>query len=233
MATGKKSFILYADLITSFKHLSKEDVGELFIHILEYVNDMKPVSKNGMVNLAFEPIKNQFKRDLEKWDNIKEKRSLAGKKSAELRANKRQQDTTNPTSVESVEQNPTNTTVTVNDTVTVTVNDTVIKKKEEKKSFNFRKSLIDLNVSEDLALGYLEIRKKRKSPNSEVAFNILKNKIKNSKFTPSEIITTMIDRNWLSFKDDWIEREFSKNNFNKQPDQNKGLPTLSFGTNRD
>ena len=78
-----------------------------------------------VIELVFEPIKQQLKRDLLKWEGIKGKRSDAGKESARLRALKAQQNSTNPTSVESVQQSSTNPTVSVNDNVTVNVSDTV------------------------------------------------------------------------------------------------------------
>lgn len=85
MAKDKKSFVLYADLIHTVKKLPKEDAGELFMHILEYVNDLNPDTENPLVDIAFEPIKRQFKRDLKKWEGIKDKRSEAGKKGANKR----------------------------------------------------------------------------------------------------------------------------------------------------
>lgn len=131
MAKDKKSFVLYADLIHTVKKMSREDAGELLLHILKYVNDENPETENVIVDLTFEPIKQQFKRDLKKWEITLEKRSDAGKASAEARrvAKLNQQNPTNSTHVESVQQTATN--PTVNDTVTVTVNDTVtvIKKK--------------------------------------------------------------------------------------------------------
>ena len=68
-----------------------------------------------LLNIAFEPIKMALKRDLKKYEQIKEKRSLAGKKSAE----QRQQNSTNSTSVESVQQTSTNPTVSDSDNVSV------------------------------------------------------------------------------------------------------------------
>lgn len=104
MAENKKGFVLYADTLHTVKHLTNEQAGELFKHILLYVNDEEPVSDNPIVNIAFEPIKQQLKRDLKKWEDIRKKRSEAGQKSAEARKNR----PTNLTSVESVEQKPTN-----------------------------------------------------------------------------------------------------------------------------
>ena len=120
MAVDKKSFVLYSDIIHTIKHLTDEQKGRLFIHILEYVNDENPITEDVITNLSFEPIKQQLKRDLKKFEAVKEKRSLAGKKSAEQRA---EQKSTKSTSVKSVQQSSTNPTVNVNDNVNVTVND--------------------------------------------------------------------------------------------------------------
>ena len=120
MAEGKKSFVLYADLLSVVDKMPDDKAGELLKHILRYVNDLNPETDDLLVQVAFEPIKNQLKRDLKKWEDLKVKRSEAGKRSAEVRAKKDQQKGTNPTSVKSVEQSSTNSTV--NDTVNVTVN---------------------------------------------------------------------------------------------------------------
>ena len=119
MADNKKSFVLYCDIIKTVDILPNETAGELFKHLLSYVNDEEPKTDNMLVKLAFEPIKQQLKRDLEKWEEIKVKRSEAGKRSAAKR-NKSQQNQQVSTSVESVEQTSTN--PTVNDNVNVTVN---------------------------------------------------------------------------------------------------------------
>ena len=88
-----------------------------------------------VVEVAFEPIKQQLKRDLVKWDEIREKRSEAGKKSAQAKKNKLQQNQQVLTSVKSVEQ--TSTKSTVNDTVNVTVNDNVINNISPTKSLGY------------------------------------------------------------------------------------------------
>jgi len=130
MANDKKSFILYTDLITVVEKLIIKDrdnktnySGELFYHILQYVNDQDPIPIDFIVEMAFEPIKLQLKRDLKRYENIREKRSEAGK----ISAKNRQQIPTNSTLVESVQQCSTNPTVTVNDNDTVNgnVTDTV------------------------------------------------------------------------------------------------------------
>ena len=108
MAENKTSFILYSDQRSLINLLSDEQAGVLLKHIFAYVNDENPINTDQLINVVFEPIKQQFKRDLVKWERTKEGRSAAGKASAEARRiNKAQQSLTNPT---------------VNDNVNVNVN---------------------------------------------------------------------------------------------------------------
>ena len=88
MAENKKSFVLYSDIIHTVKHLTDEQKGKLFYHILKYVNDENPTSDDVVINLAFEPIKQQLKRDLIKFEKKRKQYSDAGKKSAEARKTK-------------------------------------------------------------------------------------------------------------------------------------------------
>jgi hypothetical protein len=68
MATDKKSFILYCDLIHTVNKLPDETAGKLLKHILAYVNDLNPETEDLLVEVAFEPIKQAMKRDLKKWE---------------------------------------------------------------------------------------------------------------------------------------------------------------------
>ena len=113
MAENKKSFVLYCDLLTSISHLTNEEKGILFQHLLEYVNDMNPVLEDRLILTAWKPIEIQLKRDLIKFEEVREKRSEAGKKSAELRSVKNKP--TNLTSVKNVKHRSTNPTDNVND----------------------------------------------------------------------------------------------------------------------
>ena len=80
MATNKKSFVLYTDIIETVKQLDNEKAGELFKHILSYVNDEDPVTDDVIINLVFTPIKLSLKRDLKKYDKYIKKQSENGKK---------------------------------------------------------------------------------------------------------------------------------------------------------
>lgn len=135
MAEDKKSFLLYSDLIQTVKKLNDNQAGVLFKTILEYVNDLNPEPDDLLIEIAFEPIKQQLKRDLKHWETIKGKRSEAGKASAEAKkiAKEQEQKSTKSTSVESVQQKSTKSTVNDNVNVTVNVNDNVTVNEEQKK----------------------------------------------------------------------------------------------------
>ena len=71
--------------------MPNDKAGELIKFIFSYVNDENPVTEDLIINLAFTPIKQQLKRDLIKFEQIKDKRSEAGK----VGANKRWQNIAN------------------------------------------------------------------------------------------------------------------------------------------
>lgn len=79
MAEGKKSFLLYCDLIHTVRKMPDEKAGQLLKHILEYVNDNNPQSDDLLLQLVFEPIKQQLKRDLDKWEVEINRKSNSGK----------------------------------------------------------------------------------------------------------------------------------------------------------
>ena len=80
MATEKNSFLLYCDTIHTIEKLTDVDAGQLLKHILRYVNDKEPVTKNPLVEIAFEPIRQSLKRDLVKYENIRTRNSENAKK---------------------------------------------------------------------------------------------------------------------------------------------------------
>jgi len=76
MAKDKKSVLIYCDLIHTVKHLPDELAGRLFKHLLAYVNDEDPQTDDVILKIAFEPIKQQLKRDLQKYNNIFERNKI-------------------------------------------------------------------------------------------------------------------------------------------------------------
>lgn len=111
MAENKKSFVLYTDSQGLVNQLPDDVAGRLFKHIYAYVNDEQPITEELLLNIAFEPIKMQLKRDLTKWKTQLEQRKQAGLKSAEVR--KRNATKTNERSISSTDN--VNVNVNVND----------------------------------------------------------------------------------------------------------------------
>ncbi len=68
MAQNKKSVLLYCDIIHTVEGLSDEEAGNLFKHYLRYINDLNPCAETRLTALLFEPIKQNLKRDLKKWE---------------------------------------------------------------------------------------------------------------------------------------------------------------------
>jgi Family of unknown function (DUF6291) len=79
MADNKNSFVLYCDIIHVVDKLPNEKAGELFKHILKYVNDQDPKTDDLITNISFEPIKQSLKRDLNKWADSVEAKSVNGR----------------------------------------------------------------------------------------------------------------------------------------------------------
>ena len=140
MADNKKSFILYADLIHTVKKMPPEKAGELLLTILEYVNDNNPEILDPYVDIVFESIKQQLKRDLEKYEGKKKQWSDAGKRSADLKKEKKIQRT-----LTTVEGRSTDSTVSGSGSVSVndSVNEIYKEKDHLRITWNEMNKLID------------------------------------------------------------------------------------------
>lgn len=87
---GKRSFVLYADILHTLELLSDQQAGILFKHLLRYVNDKDPELDDPLIKVVFEPIRQSLKRDLERWDQTRAKRSEAGKLGAQAKKQNKQ-----------------------------------------------------------------------------------------------------------------------------------------------
>lgn len=125
MAENKTSFILYCDLINIVEKLPDEQAGKLFKLILDYVNDKNPVVDDLLLQVAFEPIKQQLKRDLLIWEERRKARSEAGKQGNLKRWGDKENRKTSQCDKENrkTSQEVAKIAVTVNGTVNGTVND--------------------------------------------------------------------------------------------------------------
>ena len=75
----KKSFVFYLSWRSAINLLNDSQKAELLNAIFDYVAGEPVFINDGGVNICFEFIKSDLERDLEKWENIKNKRSEAGK----------------------------------------------------------------------------------------------------------------------------------------------------------
>ena len=243
MAENKKSFVLYSDLIHNIDHLTNEEKGLLFQHLLEYVNDMSPILEDRLLVTAWKPIERQLKRDLQKFEDVKDVRSGLGSlgnlkrwnldlytkvKENELTIEKalliaKGRKASLGDSLPSLKsQSIANVADSVNDNVNVNVNvnENEINNKTNTR-FNFRKSLIDLGANKELASEWIKVRKTKKATNSKTAFNNFEKETKKSKYSIDEILKVCVVKSWSGFKSSWdledsIDKEAIRNPSNEE-----------------
>ena len=122
----KKSFILYNDLIDVVDELDDNQSGLLFKAILKYQKGELlelPVSLRPVFSL----IKSQFRRDTEKWEEIKLKRAEAGSRGGKQKVANASKSKQKVANASKSKQTLANLAVNVNDNVNVNVNENVNK----------------------------------------------------------------------------------------------------------
>tara|TARA_R110000823_G_scaffold238640_1_gene363955 strand:- start:1711 stop:2406 length:696 start_codon:yes stop_codon:yes gene_type:complete len=218
MAENKKSFLIYSDTINNIEHLTNEEKGILFQHLLEYVNDMNPILEDRLILTAWKPIETHLKRDLKKWTDKAPQRSDKARKAGLASAKARELKGTKSNSLVENELNPTKSTVSVNVNVNDNVND-ILLEKETKGKFNFKKDLIDLGFKDTLVDDWLIVRKNKKASNTKTSFKAIKNQIEKTKIDKDLILEMHVEKSWSGFKVEWYENESKKiNNNNSNQD---------------
>jgi hypothetical protein len=89
--------------------------------------------------------------------------------------------------------------VDVNKPIEHLTNETIIKK------FDFFKSLLEIGVSEKIALDWLKVRKDKKASNTETAFDKIKREIDKTGLEANECIKIAVEKNWRGFEFEWIK----------------------------
>jgi hypothetical protein len=158
MAENKKSVLLYCDIIHTVKELSNEEAGKLFKHYLEYINDLNPTSDR-LTELLFEPIKQNLKRDLKKWED----KSIKNREIANIRWQKKDAIECERIKKDAIYADK--------DTVTVTVTDKVTVK--DKISKDIYRSFAHLKLS------FLEFDKLKAAGYSQIQIDNILNQIEN------------------------------------------------------
>jgi len=120
MAENKKSVLLYCDIIHTVEELDDVDAGLLFKHYLRYINDQNPEPPSKLIKIVFEPIKQNLKRDLKKWEQKSHKNS----ENAHIRWNKENANASDRIKSDANHADKDTVKVTDTDTDTVNVNET-------------------------------------------------------------------------------------------------------------
>ena len=75
------------------------------------------------------------------------------------------------------------------------------------KRFDFKKSLIEIGVSPEVADDWMQVRKTKRASNTETAFKRIKNEIDKSGLSANECITIAVARSWQGFQADWVANQ--------------------------
>ena len=217
MAEDKKSFLLYTDLIHTVNKMPNDKAGELFKHILSYVNDLNPETEDLIIQLTFEPIKQQLKRDLLKYKESIIDKSNAGKLGNLKRWHKdlydkvinNQLELDNALNIaenrkvshtDNMQSQPI-AKIAVNDNVNVNVINNI----KDINTFDFKKSCISLGIQEDIINDWLIVRKGKKASNTQTAFNLIKSELSKTTLPANECIKIAVQNSWSGFKADWLK----------------------------
>lgn len=90
------------------------------------------------------------------------------------------------------------------------ISPTEIINKEKDVRFDFKKSLLEIGVSPQVAEDWLKVRKAKKVANTETAFKRIQKEIELSGLSADECITIAVERSWQGFKAEWL------NNYQRQ-----------------
>lgn len=71
--------------------------------------------------------------------------------------------------------------------------------------FDFKKSLLEIGVSPQVAEDWLKVRKTKKAANTETAFKRIQHEIELSGLSADECITIAVERSWQGFKAEWVD----------------------------
>ena len=76
--------------------------------------------------------------------------------------------------------------------------------KEKDVRFDFKKSLLEIGVTPQVAEDWLKVRKAKKAANTETAFKRIQKEIELSGLSADECITIAVERSWQGFKAEWV-----------------------------
>jgi hypothetical protein len=75
--------------------------------------------------------------------------------------------------------------------------------------YDFKKALLEIGVSPQVAEDWLKVRKEKKAANTETAFKGIQREIFKTGLSADECIRIAVERSWQGFKADWIMNQKS------------------------
>ena len=213
MATNKKAILFYCEWIENFESLSDCEAGILIKHLLRYVNDQDPEYPDRITELSFLPIKQQLKRDLKTWENIKQIRSesgkLGGRPKKQIEAKKANGFIEKQTKAKKA----------VEVEVEVEVDNTISFNKEI--VFNFKKEFLKIGLQEKFINEWLKIRKAKKLVNTETAFKKFLTEFQKTDMEINSLFENyIIPKSWGGFESDWLNKDKKLNGISTNNNSN-------------
>lgn len=150
-------------------------------------------------------------------EDLKQKRSLAGRLGNEKRWGSKQDD---GKVIANLSQSDSIAIASYRDKNRIDNNRIEYKEKEDnklsskKKSFDFKSALIEIGVDEIVANDWIAVRKTKKATQTKTAFEMIKHQIELSGASANECISLAVERSWAGFKAEWYKKEFPIENTN-------------------
>ena len=79
-------------------------------------------------------------------------------------------------------------------------------RKEGNIKFDFKKSLLELNIDTKLVDEWIKVRKAKRAVNTETAFNRFVIEVNKSSATHNEAVKMCVEKSWAGFEADWYEK---------------------------
>lgn len=94
------------------------------------------------------------------------------------------------------------------DTYNQLLNNSSTKNNTNKNSrYDFKKALIEIGVSEQIAKDWMEVRKAKGAANTETSFKSIEREILKSGLPADECIRVAVENSWRGFKAEWLQNQ--------------------------
>ena len=191
MAEDKKKVIVYSDWIDLFEALEDDEAGRLIKHFFRYINDLDPTSDR-LTEISFIPIKQTLKRDLQSWNEKRNKNSQNGKLGGRPKKSEEK-----PTKANGFLEKPTKAKKAVSDSVSVS--DNVILLEKETKEIDFSPFGDDFKIHWVTWTAYKKSQfgfRYKELKTEQMAFNDLVKKANSNKLHAISIINNSMVNGW-------------------------------------